>query len=74
MQGGFLSVGNSRFLASSDLSGETPVVEGPAAQLLDASYARHAMTFLERGVTLAYLFGRRGHAQADERVRIAPSR
>lgn len=74
VQGGFLSVGNSRFLASSDLSGETPVVEGPAAQQLDASYARHAMTFLERGVTLAYLFGRRGHAQADERVRIAPSR
>jgi len=73
-QGGGLSVGNSRFLASSDLSGETPVVEGLAAAQLDASRARHAMTFLERGVTLAYTFGRRGTAGTDERVRISPGR
>lgn len=74
VQAGGLSVGNSRFLASSDLSGETPVITGPEADLLDASRARHAMTFLERGVTLAYAFGRKGNASTDERIRISPSR
>ena len=74
LQGGGLSLGDSRFLASKDLSGETPVVEGAAAAQLDASRARHAMAFLEQGVTLAYHFGRRGAAGTDERIRIAPSR
>ena len=74
LQAGWIDIGNSRFLASSDLSGETPVVEGIEGALLDASEARHAMTFLERGVTLAYLFGRKGGPSADERVRTAPSR
>lgn len=74
VQGGWISIGNGNFLASSDLSGETPVVEGPQAILLDASSARHAMTFLERGITLAYVFGRKGKPAADERIRIAPGR
>jgi len=74
LQAGWIDIGNSRFLASSDLSGETPVVEGIEGALLDVSEARHAMTFLERGVTLAYLFGRKGGPSADERVRTAPSR
>ena len=74
LQAGWIDIGNSRFLASSDLSGETPVVEGIEGALLDASEARHTMTFLERGVTLAYLFGRKGGPSADERVRTAPSR
>ena len=73
-QGGWIDITGSRFLASSDLSGETPVVEGPAAALLDASTARHSMTFLEKGVTLAYLFGRTGRPGSDERVRTTPAR
>jgi hypothetical protein len=73
-QAGGLNISNSRFLASNDLSGETPITVGAEADLLDASYARHAMTFLEKGVTLAYTFGRKGGKAADERIRIAPSR
>ena len=73
-QGGWIDITNSRFLASSDLSGETPVVEGIEGALLDASEARHAMTFLEKGVTVAYLFGRKGRPAADERVRTTPGR
>lgn len=74
VQAGWIQIGNGKFLASRDLSGETPVVEGPQAALLDASTARHAMGFLEKGVTLAYLFGRKGGPVADERVRTAPAR
>ena len=73
-QGGWINIGGGKFLASSDLSGETPVTEGAEAALLDASSSRHAMTFLERGITVAYLFGRKGGPAADERIRIAPSR
>ena len=73
-QAGWIQIGKGRFLASSDLSGETPVVEGAQAALLDASTSRHAMTFLERGITLAYMFGRKGNAGADERIRINPGR
>ena len=62
------------FLASSDLSGETPVTEGAAGALLDASSARHSMSFLERGITLAYHFGRSGKPGADERIRTTTSR
>jgi len=71
VQAGWINMGNSDFLASSDLSGETPVVEGVEGALLDASYARHAMTFLEKGVTIAYLFGRSEKPMADERVRMS---
>lgn len=71
-QAGYISIANGKFLASSDLSGETPVLEGAQAALLDASTSRHAMTFLEKGVTIAYLFGRKGRPGADERIRIAP--
>lgn len=74
VQGGWINIGNGKFLASSDLSGETPVVEGAEAALLDASSARHAMAFLERGITVAYHFGRKGGTGTDERIRIAPSR
>lgn len=73
-QAGWIQIGNGRFLASSDLSGETPIVEGSEGALLDASTSRHAMTFLERGITLAYMFGKKGNAGADERIRTAPSR
>jgi len=71
---GWLDIGRSNFLASNDLSGETPVVEGAAAALLDASSVRHSMAFLERGITVAYHFGRSGKPGADERIRTAPSR
>ncbi len=74
IQSGWLEIGNSRFLASSDRSGETPVVSGPEATLLDASRARHAMAFLEKGMTVAFLFGRNGRPGVDERIRTAPSR
>lgn len=74
VQAGWMDIGRSNFLASSDLSGETPVVEGAAASLLDASFARHSMAFLERGITLAYHFGRSGKPGSDERVRTTPSR
>lgn len=73
-QGGWIDITNSRFLASSDLSGETPVVEGVDGALLDASQARHAMTFLEKGITVAYLFGRKDRPATDERVRTTPVR
>jgi len=73
-QAGWIQIGNGRFLASRDLSGETPVVEGAEAALLDASTSRHAMTFLERGITVAYMFGKKGTAGADERIRVGPSR
>ena len=74
IQAGWLDIGRSNFLASSDLSGETPVTEGPAGALLDASSARHSMSFLERGITLAYHFGRSGKPGADERIRTTTSR
>lgn len=74
LHAGGLNISHSRFLASSDLSGETPITEGAAAALLDASSARHAMTFIEKGITLAYTFGRKGGTGADERIRIAPVR
>ena len=74
VQGGWINIGNGRFLASSDLSGETPITEGAEAALLDASSSRHAMAFLERGVTVAFMFGRGGGTGADERIRIAPGR
>lgn len=32
------------------------------------------MTFLEKGVTLAYTFGRKGGTGSDERIQISPSR
>ena len=47
---------------------------GIEGALLDASEARHAMTFLEKGVTVAYLFGRKGRPASDERVRTTPGR
>jgi len=74
IQAGGINISNSRFLASRDLSGETPIAEGTEALLLDASSARHAMTFLEKGVTLAYTFGRKGGTGSDERIQISPSR
>ncbi|MCH1582058.1 MAG: hypothetical protein L7S63_02990 [Flavobacteriales bacterium] len=74
LQAGWLNIGNSNFLASSDLSGETPGVDGVAGALLDASSARHAMTFIERGITVAYHFGRSGRPAADERIRTSPVR
>jgi len=74
VQAGWLEIGNSRFLASADRSGETPVVIGPEAALIDASRARHAMAFLEKGVTVAFLFGRNRRPGVDERIRTAPSR
>ena len=74
IQTGWLEIGDSRFLASVDLSGETPLVSGPEAALLDASRARHAMAFLEKGATVAFLFGRNNRPSIDERIRTAPSR
>ena len=74
VQAGWIDIPDSRFLASSDLSGETPLVEGVEAYLLDASRARHSMTFLEKGVTVAYLFGRKGRPASDERVKTTPGR
>lgn len=74
IQAGWLEIGNSRYLASNDLSGETPVVTGLEANLLDASRAHHAMAFLEKGITLACLFGKKSRPAADERVRTSPSR
>ena len=74
IQSGWLEIGDSRFLNSVDRSGENPAVSGPEAALLDASRARHAMPFLEKGVTIAFLFGRKGQFGVDERIRTAPSR